>query len=180
MKNLLLALFFILISATEGHSAEILKLRLYKSERKLLLIDVNGKTVNEFSVMLGRQPIGAKQRQGDNKTPEGAYLLDSKNPKSKFYKSLHVNYPNKKDLENARIKGIKDPGDNIMIHGLPNDFGPYMDFLRSVGLDTLADGLIRQALPFIDWTQGCIAVTDKDMDIIYSLVKVPTMFFIYP
>lgn len=180
MKHFVFAFLFVLSFLASGQSAEIVKMRLYKSERKLVAIDKKGKIVKEFSVMLGREPVGAKQRQGDNKTPEGIYLLDYKNPNSKFYKSIHVNYPNKKDLLNAKIKGIRDPGNNIMIHGLPNDFGEHMLLLRTLGLESLADALIRQALPFIDWTQGCIAVVDKDMDVIYQIVNTPMPFFIYP
>lgn len=178
--NKLFAALLVFILAFPAFSTEIAKVRVYKADRKLILLDKFGKHVKTYSIMLGRVPVGHKQMEGDNKTPEGAYLLDYKNPKSKYYKSIHVNYPNKFDLANAKRLGIKNPGGEIMLHGLPNQFGDMMETLALLGMDGAAEDIIRLALPFIDWTQGCIALIDSDMEEIYNLVKVPTQIFIYP
>ena len=96
--------------------------------------------------------MGAKEQQGDHKTPEGHYILDRRNAKSKFYKSIHVSYPNEQDRRRAEKKGVL-PGGDIMIHRLPN-----------------GQGYIGAAHRAIDWTDGCIAVTDSEMDEIWKLV----------
>ena len=103
--------------------------------------------VRSYRVSLGREPAGHKQREGDGRTPEGRYTIDRRNPKSAYHLSLHISYPSQADRERARAAGV-DPGGDIMIHGQPNGGAP------------------REG----DWTQGCIAVTDAEMDEIWSLV----------
>jgi murein L,D-transpeptidase YafK len=132
-----------------------------KSERTLTLM-ANGKAIHTYKVALGGVPIGPKQQQGDHKTPEGKYVLDRRNPKSKFYKSIHISYPNEKDRRNAEKKGVS-PGGDIMIHGLQNGFGYVGAAHRSV-----------------DWTDGCIAVTDSEMDEIWKMVPDGTPIEISP
>ena len=132
-----------------------------KSERALTLL-AHGKTLRTYRVALGGSPVGAKRQQGDHRTPEGRYILDRRNPKSRFYKSIHISYPNAKDRRQAAKRGVS-PGGDIMIHGLPNGFGWLGDSHRAQ-----------------DWTDGCIAVTDKEMDEIWELAKDGTPIEIKP
>jgi murein L,D-transpeptidase YafK len=132
-----------------------------KSERKMSLL-ARGKVVRTYKVALGGTPVGAKEQQGDHKTPEGIYLLDRRNPKSKYYKSIHVSYPNEQDKEHAAKLGVS-PGGDIMVHGLPNGFG-------WLGKTHLAH----------DWTDGCIAVTDAEIDEVWKLVADGTPIEIRP
>jgi len=116
-----------------------------KSRREMLLL--RGESIlRSYRVALGREPFGHKEREGDGRTPEGRYVIDRRNPKSRYYLSLHISYPNAEDVVRARSAGV-EPGGDIMIHGLQ-------------------DGKLREG----DWTQGCIAVTDQEMDEIWALV----------
>ena len=132
-----------------------------KSTRTLTLL-ANGRVIRSYKVALGGAPLGAKQQQGDHKTPEGFYVLDRRNPKSRFYKSIHISYPNEQERQNAARLGV-DPGGDIMVHGLPNGFGWL--------------GVTHRAM---DWTDGCIAVTDKEIDEIWDLVRDGTPIEIRP
>lgn len=176
MKALLVSFLFVI---SQVHASEVQLVRVYKAARKLELIGENNKVIKTYKVMLGRNPIGHKAFEGDNKTPEGTYTLDERNPNSKFYKSLHISYPNFKDKLKARSKG-KSPGGDIMLHGMPNDFKDMMDFVTKLGLAELGDELIRNGLLGQDWTNGCIAVTDDEIDEIYAMVKIPTKIIIEP
>lgn len=148
-------------SATQPPSPAVDRVLVVKSTRTLTLF-ANGKVVRSYKVALGGEPVGAKQQQGDHKTPEGLYVLDRRNPKSRFYKSIHVSYPSEQDRQKAAQLGV-DPGGDIMIHGLPNGFGWL--------------GAAHRAM---DWTDGCIAVTDKEMDEIWELVRDGTPIEIRP
>lgn len=159
--------------------SEVKQLVAYKSERRLELIGFDNKVIKYYKIMLGKNPIGHKVQEGDNKTPEGTYTLEEKNPKSNFNKSLKVSYPNFKDRMKARALGVK-PGGDIMLHGFPNNFKEMTSWLESVGLADLGDDLIRASLPYFDWTSGCIAVTDEEINEIYELVDVPTKIIIKP
>lgn len=121
-----------------------------------------GATVRSYNVALGSEVKGAKTRRGDHKTPEGHYVIDARNEHSRYYKSLHISYPNAEDRERARRLGV-DPGGDIMIHGLPN-----------------GEGFIGKAHVLHDWTDGCIAVTDEEMDEIWKIVPVGTRVEILP
>jgi murein L,D-transpeptidase YafK len=132
-----------------------------KKERTLELLS-RGKVVKAYQVALGGDPVGPKTRQGDHKTPEGVYVLDFRNAHSQFYKSIHVSYPSGHDRAIARRKGVS-PGGDVFIHGLPNGFG-------SVG----AAHRLR------DWTDGCIAVTNQEMDEIWRAVPDGTQIEIRP
>lgn len=156
---------------------QIKEVRVYKNARKLELINSDNQVYKSYKIMLGLNPIGAKRQEGDNKTPEGTYMLDIKNERSKFHLALHISYPNKKDTILAKLKG-QNPGSNIMLHGLPNNFNEMRDWLASKNLDRLSDDAIREALPNYDWTNGCIAVTDTEIEEIYSLIDVPTKIII--
>ncbi len=132
-----------------------------KSNRSLRLLN-DGKTLREYSISLGKQPVGHKLYEGDQRTPEGRYILDWRNSNSKFYRSLHVSYPNRRDAARAHKLG-KSPGGNIMIHGLPNEFH-YAPWLYKGK----------------DWTDGCIAVNNTEMDEIWEMVDDGTPIIILP
>jgi murein L,D-transpeptidase YafK len=150
-------------TARDGSASQIPadQVLVVKSERKLSLL-AHGKVIRTYKVSLGAEPVGAKEQQGDHKTPEGNYVLDRRNPTSKFYKSIHVSYPNERDKQKAAKLGVSAGGD-IMIHGLPNGFG----WLRTTHLSK-------------DWTDGCIAVTDSEIDEIWKLVADGTPIEIRP
>lgn len=132
-----------------------------KAERKLYLYkDEN--TLAVFPINLGRNPRGAKRQQGDARTPEGRYIMDYRKRDSEFYRALHVSYPNSADRAQARRRGV-DPGGNIMIHGLPNWYR---------GTD--------ENFPFKDWTQGCIALGNRHIDMVWALVPDDTPIEIVP
>jgi murein L,D-transpeptidase YafK len=133
----------------------------FKGEHQMTLLS-EGKVIRTYRIALGGSPTGAKKQQGDHKTPEGVYLLDRRNPKSRFYKSIHISYPSDEDKQRAAQSGV-DPGGDVMIHGLPNGFGWLGASHRS-----------------LDWTDGCIAVTDTEMDEIWKLVPDGTPIEIRP
>ena len=122
----------------------------------------NSETVKEYSVSFGANPVGHKEQEGDEKTPEGKYILDYKKDDSSFYKAIHISYPNEQDKANAREKGV-DPGGLIMIHGQKNGFG----WLSPIS-------------QLFNWTNGCIAVTNSEMDEIWELIEVGTAIEIQP
>lgn len=132
-----------------------------KSKERLYLMDT-GRVVKEYKVAFGANPVGHKQQEGDERTPEGAYILDYKKSDSAFYKSIHISYPNEDDQLRAESLGV-DPGGFIMIHGQRN------------GLSWLS-GLTQ----LFNWTDGCIAVTNAEMDEIWQLVNKGTAIEIKP
>jgi murein L,D-transpeptidase YafK len=122
-----------------------------KSAQRMRLLR-EGAVIREYRISLGGNPQGHKQQEGDNRTPEGQYLIDWRNEKSAYHLSLHISYPNADDRQRASNVGV-EPGGNVMIHGLPNGWG----FV----------GPWHQRW---NWTQGCIAVTDQEMRDIWPLV----------
>jgi murein L,D-transpeptidase YafK len=133
----------------------------YKKDRKLVLLQ-NNRYLKEYHISLGDNPEGHKEKEGDKRTPEGLYFIDYRNPGSKYHYSLHISYPNKNDSNFAASLGVS-PGSNIMIHGSPNN----MKFLE--------DYYICH-----DWTDGCIALSDSDMDEIAGAVNDGTAIYINP
>ncbi len=120
------------------------------------------RVVRDYEVALGANPKGPKRRNGDGRTPEGRYRLDWRIEESRFYRAMHVSYPNDKDRELARAAGIA-PGGGVMIHGLPDG-------------ESWVGELHRE----FDWTNGCIGVTDDEMDEIWELVDDGTPIEIRP
>jgi tetratricopeptide (TPR) repeat protein len=116
-----------------------------KSVRRLMLIS-QGEVLKSYKIALGGNPIGPKERQGDNKTPEGTYIIDARNRDSRFHLSLHISYPNEKDRKRAKELGVS-PGGDVMIHGIKNGFS-----------------WVGDAHTGVDWTKGCIAVTDQEIE----------------
>ena len=132
-----------------------------KKARRLTLFH-NNTPVKTYEIALGRQPEGPKQFQGDNKTPEGRYLIDSRKKNSSYHRALHISYPNAKDAAFA-AKQKRPAGGDIMIHGLPNGMGSLGPFHR-----------LR------DWTAGCIAVTNAEIEEIWRAVPDGTPVEIRP
>jgi tetratricopeptide (TPR) repeat protein len=137
------------------------KILIEKQERRLTLISM-GKVLKTYKIALGGNPNGPKERQGDNKTPEGTYVIDSRNKDSRYHMSLHISYPNDRDKKRAKKLGVS-PGGNIMIHGMKNGFS-----------------LIGDLHTEFDWTKGCIAVTDEEIEEIEKLVPNGTIVEIRP
>jgi murein L,D-transpeptidase YafK len=179
MKTLLLTIVVSVLS-TPTFAVVIKELRVAKGERKLELITEDDQVYKTYKVMLGLNAEGgAKSQDGDNKTPEGTYTLDLKNEHSKFHKAFHISYPSARDTWRARLHG-KKPGGDIMLHGYPNTFEEMREWLTSVNLDKFPEETIRANLSRYDWTNGCIAVTDAEIDEIFSIVDVPTKIIINP
>jgi murein L,D-transpeptidase YafK len=132
-----------------------------KKERTLQLLS-QGKVIKTYKVALGGDPVGPKTRQGDHKTPEGLYVLDARNAHSQFYKSIHISYPSERDRAGAKKSGVAAGGD-VFVHGLPNGYG-------WIGAGHRAK----------DWTDGCIAVTDEEIDEIWLAVGNGTPIEIRP
>jgi murein L,D-transpeptidase YafK len=137
------------------------KIVILKSARTMTLLS-GSKVLKTYKVALGSVPVGAKQVEGDHKTPEGLYQIDAKNAQSQFHLSLHISYPSAADQERARTLG-QPPGGAIMIHGLARPFA-YLGPLH------------RQS----DWTDGCVAVTNAEIEEIWKLVPVGTRVEIRP
>jgi len=132
-----------------------------KSARRLMLIS-QGEVLKSYNIALGGNPIGPKERQGDNKTPEGTYVIDGRNKDSRFHLSLHISYPNERDKNRAKELGVS-PGGDIMIHGIKNGFS-----------------WVGDAHAAVDWTKGCIAVTDEEIEEISKLAPNGTIVEIRP
>lgn len=170
MKKLLF-LFIIVVGAYYGYlllserslpeGTKIDRLVVHKSERRLEAYS-KGELVKSYSVSLGKTPVGDKQHEGDNKTPEGRYTINDKNPNSDYYKNLGVSYPNAADRREA-IRLGKPVGGDIKIHGLPNKI-PFIGRWHRL----------------IDWTAGCMAVTNDEMEELYQAVPVGTPIEILP
>jgi tetratricopeptide (TPR) repeat protein len=137
------------------------KILIEKKQRRLMLIS-KGEVLKTYKIALGGNPEGPKIRLGDDKTPEGTYLIDSRNKDSQYHLSLHISYPNERDKKRAKELGVS-PGGDIMIHGLKNGFS------RIGALHTE-----------VDWTKGCIAVTDDEIDEIGKLTRNGTVVEIRP
>ena len=132
-----------------------------KGTRRLMLIS-RGEVLKSYKIALGGNPIGPKERQGDNKTPEGTYVIDGRNRDSRFHLSLHISYPNERDKNRAKVLGVS-PGGDIMIHGIKNGFS-----------------WVGDAHTGVDWTKGCIAVTDEEIEEIDKLAPNGTIVEIRP
>lgn len=136
-------------------------LLIVKSERKLYLLR-EGEVLRDFDIALGLMPEGPKEREGDFRTPEGRYLLQTRNPNSDYFLSLQISYPNRQDGERARAEGV-DPGGQIMIHGQPN-----------------VPKYSESRYESWDWTDGCVAVSNSDMIDIWLMTEEGTPIEIRP
>jgi murein L,D-transpeptidase YafK len=160
-KYVLIALLFILQTTSVLGEQKADAVLVVKSKNRLYLMN-KGEAFASFHVSFGSNPKGHKQEQGDGRTPEGRYILDYKNPGSEYYRSIHISYPNAKDRKEASKRGV-DPGGDIMIHGQKNGYG---------GLSFLVQRF--------NWTNGCIALSDRDMDTVWKAVEPGTPIEIKP
>jgi murein L,D-transpeptidase YafK len=157
-KRSLFSLLFFALSATLTSSAadvdqpKVDRIVVLKKEHRMLLLSGDS-VVRSYRVALGRGGIGPKERRGDGRTPEGTYRIDSRNPASKYYRALHISYPDRSDAERARRMGLS-PGGDIEIHGVGARY----------------DWITPDKHRMTDWTEGCIAVTNREIDEIWSLV----------
>ena len=142
-------------------NVEIDKIVVLKSERKLQAFS-NGKLLKTYTISLGRNPVGTKEFEGDKKTPEGLYTINDKNPNSGFHKNLGISYPNQEDIKRAEKIG-KPVGGDIKIHGIRNRMGIIGKFQR-----------------LSDWTAGCIALTNSEIDDLYEHTPIGTPIEIRP
>ena len=126
----------------------VTRLQMFKSDRNLFLFN-NTSVLKAYRIDLGFAPEGPKQFEGDGKTPEGAYTVDRRNPDSLFHLSIGISYPNEADIAFAAAQG-REPGGDIFIHGGPR---PGIDAIKP------------------DWTAGCIAVSDREIEDIYAMVR---------
>lgn len=158
-RFLIVILVLIPVIAFGAEKADLVVVK--KSKFRLYLIADN-KVFKSFRVSLGEKPKGHKQQEGDERTPEGRYILDFKKEDSDFYKAIHISYPNKKDIQRAKEKGV-DPGGDIMIHGQKNQMSKVSFTKQSK-----------------NWTDGCIAVTNSAMDEIWDSIDPGTPIIIKP
>jgi murein L,D-transpeptidase YafK len=158
MRYLLSLLLLLGLPAHAVTKADLVLVK--KSERTLYLMR-GGEPLKSFRIALGPRPWGHKQYEGDERTPEGSYLLDFKKADSYYYKAIRISYPNAYDVANARAAGRR-PGGNIMIHGFPEK------------------GELPDVAQTFNWTSGCIAVTNEEMDEIWAAVEVGTPIEIHP
>lgn len=142
-------------------NASVDRILIDKKARRLMVM-AKGDLVKSYRIALGGNPVGPKQCEGDNKTPEGTYIIDSRNGESRYHRALHISYPNQKDRERAKKLGVS-PGGDIMIHGIKNGFS-----------------WVGDAHAEVDWTQGCIAVTDEEIEEIARLAPDGTVVEIRP
>ena len=149
----ILFLVFVLTSSFAFAKVDLVKVD--KSANKMFLMQ-GEKVIKEYKIALGANPQGHKQQEGDKRTPEGTYTLDYKKEDSAYYRSMHISYPNKIDIESAKKRGVS-PGGFIMIHGQPNGRG----WIASISQQT-------------NWTDGCIALSNEEMDEFMALVAVGT------
>lgn len=142
-----LAVLAVPTTARAGRAAYVDEVLVEKSLRRLTLRGA-GRDLKSYRIWLGKEPVGHKRYQGDNRTPEGVYRIDRRNPQSKYYLSLGIDYPRRRDREIARRHG-RPPGGDIFIHGQPNGFR----------------GTINA-----DWTAGCVAVKNADMEELFRFI----------
>ncbi len=161
MRSVIAGILMLLSTVAAQADMHADRIVVIKSERKLLLMSA-GKILREMKVSLGLQPNGDKRREGDFRTPEGEYFLDRRNSDSDFFLSVGISYPNTTDRLQAELRG-ENPGGHIMIHGLPNDLRHRRDYYRNV-----------------DWTDGCIAVSNVDMVDIWRYTSLHTPISILP
>ncbi|WP_037314642.1 L,D-transpeptidase family protein [Ruegeria halocynthiae] len=140
---------------------EVTSMVINKGARKLYLLH-NERILKEYSVKLGFAPNGTKTKRGDGRTPEGSYLIDRRNPNSRYHLSLGISYPNSQDIAQAKAAGV-DPGGDIFIHGEPKS--------RSE---------VKRAKKTPDWTAGCIAVKNEEIEEIYAMVNRGTLITVRP
>ena len=160
MRSLISALVLVALSSPLG--AAPIDLIVVDKSRRVMTLWIGKKPFRTYRISLGSNPVGDKEQEGDARTPEGRYVIDGKNPGSSFHLSLRISYPNSQDRADAARRGVS-PGGLIMIHGTPD----YLGMLQ-------ATGAMR------DWTAGCIAVSNAEIEEIYKKVRIGTPIVIKP
>lgn len=145
-----------------GYTKKARYIQIHKSKRIMILYDRYGKRMKHYRIALGKNPVGHKQREGDSRTPEGRYYIDGRNPESSYHLSLKISYPNTRDIFKAQLRN-QSPGGMIMIHGLPN------------GKEWISKYHAKR-----DWTDGCVAVDNRQIREIWRMVDDGTPVDIYP
>lgn len=162
MCKMFILIISLLVSVTcFGLEPKIDTVLVKKSEKRMYLL-AEGKSIKEYKVVFGANPKNHKQKEGDERTPEGKYILDYKKENSSFYKAIHISYPNENDKAKAKFSGV-NPGSLIMIHGQKNGLS-WLSWLSQ----------------WFNWTDGCIAVTNTEMDEIWGLINEGTPIEIQP
>ena len=161
-RTLLFSILIFVFSFNTVLSDEVADLVVVIKSKRVMFLMKDGKILKAYRVALGKNPSGRKLSQGDGRTPEGRYYIIGRNPNSVFYKALKISYPNEKDFENALRLNL-NPGGGIMIHGLSKN-------VEYLGKYHIID----------DWTEGCIAVTNEEMDEIWRIVPDGTAVEILP
>ncbi|XDD46705.1 murein L,D-transpeptidase family protein [Leptospira sp. WS39.C2] len=133
-----------------------------KKSEKTLTVTKAGKTILKIPISLGFEPEGPKKEEGDGKTPEGTYTIDYQIPEWDYYKALHISYPNKTQLEEAKKRNVK-AGSGILIHGMKRHWN-WFGHLHT----------------YLNWTHGCMAVTNEEMDLLFEMVPVGSKIRIEP
>lgn len=159
--RLLLIILLLFISQIALAEPSVTRVRVLKNDHKLQLLDGEN-LLREFHVVFGANPKGHKMQEGDERTPEGTYTLDYKKTDSAFYRAIHISYPNAKDTASAQSRGVK-PGGQVMIHGQKNGLG-WLSFISQ----------------HFNWTNGCVAMSNEDMAIVWAQVKEGTPIEILP
>jgi len=162
MYQAVAAFLLIFITACNAFGIEKADRVVVLKSKKSLYLYKGKHLLGTYPVVFGGNRIGHKQQEGDKRTPEGKYILDFKKADSAFYKAIHISYPNERDIENAKRRGVA-PGSSIMVHGQKNGFG-WASFL----------------LQYFNWTNGCIALSNKNMDSVWELVDAGTPIEIRP
>ncbi len=139
-------------AAADVDQPKVDRVVILKKEHQMLLLS-GDRVIRSYRVALGRGGLAPKQRRGDGRTPEGIYTIDSRNPASTYYRALHISYPARSDSERARSLGL-NPGGDIEIHGVGRNY----------------DWITPDQHRMSDWTEGCIAVTNREIDEIWQLV----------
>lgn len=159
--HLLLLTLLLIASSTMAAVEKADRVVVTKSAKTLTLFS-GSRVIATYPIALGFNPVGHKQREGDGRTPEGQYVLDYKKTNSAFHKAIHISYPNSQDIENAKRLGVS-PGGAIMVHGQKNKFGWASFYTQSY-----------------NWTKGCIALSNEDIDAVWSAVETGTPIEIQP
>lgn len=162
MKSVVVLVSALLFFSFQVFASPIIDLVVVKKSQYSLTLYSHGIPVKRFWVALGPNPRGQKVREGDMRTPEGRYLLDYKKDNSSYYKAIHISYPNLADLERAKKIGV-NPGGNILLHGQRKG-------------SIMSNETVQQS----NWTNGCIALVNKDMEEVYELVQPGTPIEILP
>ncbi len=155
-------IIFLFLFSFSLYAQNSIDMIIIKKSQRVLYAVKDDKVIKKYDIAIGKNPIGHKLKEGDKKTPEGYYFIDGKNAKSKFFLSLHTSYPNFHDKRVAEKKNL-NPGSHIAIHGLPS-------------ISVLSQYLYNSS----DWTDGCIALNNKDMEELWNMSEEGTQILIKP